>query len=96
MVISNPLIRGLDTRRLEGGLANQESVHDHTHRPRVNFERVTIVADGVVEDLGCDVVGSAADGALALIDVLQLSGQTEITDAQIQILVQEQIAELQI
>jgi len=87
------LVGGLDVRRLEGRLADEQRVDDDAERPDVDFVAVARLA---LQDLGRDVVGRAADGLLLLALELDLGGQAEVAQLDLHLLAEEEVAQLEV
>ena len=88
------LVDGLDVLGLEGRAADDESVEDDADGPRVDLEAVAIRL--VEQHLGRDVVGRAADRLLALAGDLDERGEPEVADLDVHVLVEEDVAELEV
>lgn len=86
-------VGGLDVVCLEGGFAYQKGVDDNTKGPDVDLLGVAVLA---FQNLGGDVVGGAANGALAFAVELQLGGQPKVTNFDLHVVAEEQVAELEI
>ena len=82
----------LETRGLKGRLADQQRVEYAAERPHVHLVRVALL----VEHLGRDIVGRAAQGLLALALEVHLGGEAEVADLELHVVVEEQVAELEI
>lgn len=76
----------------EWWLAHQESIHDAANRPDVNFIRVTFL----VQYFWCNVVRCSAKSFLSFAFVFDACGETEISNLYVKLIVEEQIAQLQI
>lgn len=92
-VHANPLVGGLDVGSLEGWLSDNESIKDDTDRPNIYLITVSLLA---FKNLWRDIVGSTADGSLALPIKLEFGRQTEISDLDFHLIVEEEVAELQV
>lgn len=92
-VHANALVGGLDVGGLEWRLTNNKRVNDDADGPDVHLVGVALLA---LEHLGRDVIWRTADGALALSIELQLGGETEISDLDLHLVVDEQVTELEI
>lgn len=92
-VHADALIGGLDVRRLEGGLANNKRVDDDANRPDIDLIGVALLA---FEDFRSDIIWRAANSALALTVELELSGETKVTNFNFHLVIEEEVAELQV
>ena len=86
-------VRGLDVRRLERRLADDQRVHDYAQGPDVDFVRV---ACPTLQHFRCDVVGCSANGPLLLAIKIELGGKTEVSQLDLHLVVEEQVAELEV
>ena len=96
LVGQNPLVGGLDVLGLVRGLADEGGEADDAHGPDIDLEGMTALLLVAVNDLGSDVVGSAADGLALLVGAGQTGGQTKVSDLDVEVLVQEEIAQLEV
>ena len=69
-----------------------DGVQDAADGPDVDLEAVALLA----EDLGRDVVGRAAERLLALAVVLEPRGQAKVADLELHVVVEEEVAQLQV
>lgn len=92
VALADLCVRILQTLGLERWLANEQRVHDATDRPNVDLVAVALL----VQNLRRDVVRRSAQRLLAFPFVLNFGGQPKVTDLDVQLVVQEQIAQLQI
>jgi hypothetical protein len=93
--LHNLFVGGVDGCGLEGGFADEHHVHDNSEAPYINFEGV---AGGALlrfdfEDFGGDVVGGAANSTALLGFVFELGGESEVSEFEIEFLVEEEVAE---
>ena len=95
IVVVHPdsLVSGLHIVSLEWRLADDERVNDDSEGPNIDLVRVTLLA---FEDLRSNVVWSTTDGSFALSVELEFSGETEITNLHLHLVVQEQVTQLKI
>lgn len=82
----------LEALRFKWRLSSQERVHYAANGPNVDLIGVALL----IEDLWSDVVRSTAEGFLAFSVVFDTSGQAKVADLYMQVVVQEEIAELEI
>ena len=54
------------------------------------------MSDAALEDLGSDVVGRSADGALLLAFEIEFGGQSEVTELDLHLVVDEEVAEFDV
>ena len=87
------LVGELDLVGLEGRAAEEEGEADDAHRPDVHLVGVP---HRPLHDLGSDVVGRAAHGALLLLAELQLGGESEVAHLDLHVGVEEDVAELEV
>ena len=92
-VHSNALICSLNIACLKGRLADDQSVNNDTDRPDIDLIGVTLLA---LKHLRSDIVRSTANGALALSVELEFRGETEVTDLDFHLVVQEEVTQLQV
>ena len=93
MVPFDSSVGGLDVGRLERRLPDDQGVHDDAERPYVDFVRV---ACPTLQDFRCDVVGRSTDSPLLLAIKIELGGETKVSQLDLHLVVEEQIAELEI
>lgn len=93
MVSLDSSVCGLDVRGLERRLADYQGVYDYAERPDVHFVRVTCPA---LEHLRCDVVRRSANGPLLLAVKIELGREAEVSQLDLHLIVEEQIAELEV
>ena len=96
LVGQNPLVGGLDVLGLVRGLADEGGEADDAHGPDVNLEGMSTLLLVAVDDLGGDVVGSTADGLALLVGTGQTGGQTKVSHLDVEVLVQKEIAQLEV
>lgn len=96
LVGQNPLVGGLDVLGLVRGLADEGGEADDAHGPDIDLEGMSTLLLVAVNDLGSDVVGSAADGLALLVGAGQAGGQTKVSDLDVEVLVEEEVAELEV
>ena len=89
----NALVGCLNVASLEGWLADDQGVDDDTDGPDIDLVRVTLLA---LKHLRSDIVRSTANGALALSVELEFRGETEVTDLDFHLVVQEEVTQLQV
>ena len=82
----------LHIRRLKRRFAYQQGVQDHAERPDVDLEAVPSAA----QDLGCDVVRRSCDLSFLLAIVHELHSKPEVPNLQVHVLVDEEVAQLQV
>lgn len=85
-------IRVLQTTGLERRLANQQRVQNAAQRPHVDLVRVALF----VEHLGRYIVGRAAQSLFPLALKVNSGRQTEIANLELHVVVQKQVAQLQV
>ena len=72
--------------------AHKECVEDAAQRPDVHLVAVALLA----EHLRGDVVGGPAQGLLPLPVIVHLGGQTEVSDLALHVVVEEDVAQLEV
>lgn len=92
----NALVGTLDVLGFVGRLAYEDGVQDDTHGPDINLEGVTSFGLVVLDDFGCDIVGCSTDGFPFLLSILQTRGQAQISNFDVEVLVQKQVTEFEI
>lgn len=86
-------VGGLDISRLERRLADYQRVQDYAEGPDVDFVRV---AGPAFEDFRCDIIWRTTNGPLLLSIKIELGGETKVSQFDLHLIVEEQVAELQI
>ena len=92
-VHTDALVGRLHIGRLEGRLTDDERVDDDADGPDVDLVRVALLA---FEHLGSDIVRSTANSALALAIKLELGSEAEVTDFDLHLVVEEEVAEFEV
>lgn len=92
-VHSDSLVGRLDILSFERRLSDNQSVNNDANRPDVDLIRVTLLA---LKNLRSNIVGSTANGTLALSVELKLRSKTEISDLDLHLVVKEEVTELEI
>jgi hypothetical protein len=93
LVSLDPSVRGLDVSGLERRLADYQSIQDYTERPDVDLVGVACSA---FEYFWCDVVWRTTNGPLLLSVKIELCGETKVSQFDLHLIVEEQVAELEI
>ena len=83
----------LDLLRLEGRSTMEHGIKDDADRPEIHLIAMAIAS---VKHLGCQIVWSATNGALALSIVKHLSCKSKVADLQAHAIGQEEISKFQI
>mmetsp|Transcript_24372 Transcript_24372/g.70101 ORF Transcript_24372/g.70101 Transcript_24372/m.70101 type:complete len:311 (-) Transcript_24372:1790-2722(-) len=96
LVGQNALVGGLDVLGLVRGLADEGGEADDAHGPYVDLEGMPALLLVAVDDLRGDVVGGAADGLALLVGAGQAGGETKVSDLDVEVLVEEEVAELEV
>ena len=78
---------------LERRFSNNERVDDDAQRPNIHLVRVAALA---FEDLGGDIVRRTADRALLLAIKVKLRGKAEVTQLDLHLVVEEEVAEFEV
>ena len=92
-ILADASVRGFDVSRLEGRFTDDQRVDDHTDGPDVDLVGVALLA---LEHLRSDIVRRTANGALALTVEFEFRGETEVTDLDLHLVVQEEVTQLQV
>lgn len=79
--------------RLERRFPNNERVDDDAQRPNIHLVRVAALA---FEDLGGDIVRRTANRALLLAIKVKLRGKAEVTQLDLHLVVEEEVAEFEV
>lgn len=93
IVLLNAVVGGLHISGLKRRLANNQCVNDHAQRPDVNFVAVSAFS---FQHLGSDVVGRAANCSLPFSIEVDLGCEAEITDLDLHLVVDEEVAEFEV
>lgn len=88
------LVNSLDVLRLERRTADNESIEDDTDRPGVHLE--TVPVRSVEQHLRSDIIRGTADRLLALTRILNKRRQSEITDLDVHVAIQKDVAQFQV
>lgn len=93
LIALDPVVRGFDIGGLEWRFAYDEGVNNNSERPDVDLVGV---AGASFKDLGRDVVGCSTNGSLFLAFKIELGCQAEITQLKHHLVIQKQVAQLEI
>lgn len=96
LVAKNALVSSFHILRFVGRFSNKDGVHDHSHGPYVNFERVSTLAFVVLDHFRSNVVRRTAYGFALFIFIFQAGSQAKISYFDIEVLIEEQVTKLQI
>jgi len=93
LVSLDPSVGGLDIGGLERRLADYQRIQDYAEGPDVDFVRV---AGPAFEHFRSDIVWRTTNGPLLLSIKIELGGETEVSQLDLHLIVEEQVAELQV
>lgn len=92
LVVSDVFVGLLHSVRLKWRLSEQESIKDYAQRPDIRLVGVPLF----LKNFRCNVVRSAADSPLLLALVVDLRGQSEVTELELHGVVYQDVAQLKI
>lgn len=95
VVLANILVGILPVAAVVGRLADQKRVGDHADRPDVHFVGIRALPLRL-QDLRSDVVRRPAHRLFALVRLVELGRQAEIANFHVQIVIEEDVAQLQV
>lgn len=96
LVRQNPVIGCLDILRFVWRFAYQNRIQNNPDRPNINFKRMTPFGFIALNNFRRNVIGCSTDRLSLFILVFDTRGETEITNFDVHILVEKEIAEFEI